>query len=228
MSQQPPEFLPYATPTDEPTPTPVSVISIIGICLGGLTILGRLFGLTMAIFMRGMLGARPLAAGYSAFSILSPIIFLGFAGLLVAASIGCLQRREWGRVWLIRWAITYPIALVLETAGSLMVAMPAVTKVMATTPRGPGGTAVSDICRDGLRGGLANHNTDRAADTADVCSDLHEKAGCEGGVLIVLSAGVLAEVEGSGRGWSEARFSRQICKTNLLPGGFHGRFFDGF
>jgi len=96
-----------------------------------------MLGVTRAILTTTTARSPMFGTGYMAYQILIHTVFGGFGGLLLAASIACLRRREWGRVWLIRYAIAYPIALVLEVGGSIVLMIPTMTKMMATATKNP-------------------------------------------------------------------------------------------
>jgi hypothetical protein len=142
MSQDPQPVIQYETPAVPEKPASILPISIIGISLGGLTLLLRILGLagaivTMAMTSR-MAGMPNFGSEYQVFQIVSSLIFAAFAALLLTASIGCLRMKEWGRAWLVRYAILYPIALLLEIVASVFVMVPAMTKMMSTvSPGGP-------------------------------------------------------------------------------------------
>jgi hypothetical protein len=111
--QEPLPYLSYATPSDQPTPTSVRVISIIGICIGGLTLLYRLLLLFRDVYGIAT-GRNVFISLYRFYTFCSEIIFTGFAVFLLASAIGCLRRQELARVWIVRYAISYLIALVAD------------------------------------------------------------------------------------------------------------------
>ena len=111
--QDPLPYLSYATPSDQPTPTSIKVISIIGICIGGLTLLYRLALLFREVFGIAM-GRNVFISLYRFYTFCSEIIFAGFAAFLLVTAIGCLRRKELTRVWIVRYAISYLIALTAD------------------------------------------------------------------------------------------------------------------
>jgi hypothetical protein len=138
MTEQPEPLLEYATPLDEPGASSAQVIPIVGISLGGFTLLFRLLGFLSGIFLRSYIRTAQMPAGYSIMQYAAQLVFGGFAVWLVVASIGCLKKKEWARRWLVAYAVAYPVALVAEIGVTALTAMPAITKMMAkTTPGAP-------------------------------------------------------------------------------------------
>jgi hypothetical protein len=128
--------IPYETPAMPERPACILPISIVGIALAGITLLMRFGGIAVTIvtlvMLKRMAGMPALGASSQVFQIVSSAVFAAFAGLLLAASIGCLRMKEWGRAWLVRYAILYPIAMLLEIAGTIVVVVPATHKMMRT------------------------------------------------------------------------------------------------
>jgi hypothetical protein len=160
MDEQPPQILEYVSPVDEPVPSCIAVISITGIVLGSITFLSRSMGVLSGIFMIALSTrsrAQPMGFGltYWIFSISSAVVFAGFAMWLIIASIGCLKRLEWGRLWLVRYAVAYSVAVVLEAGAATLTIVPAMSKMMAHTNGGrPGPIPTSGLMVMMLGGSL--------------------------------------------------------------------------
>ena len=130
MPLEPEPFLAYESSSRLEMPSSVSVIAIVGISLAAMTLLSRFFGIAAMVFLRKLTARAAMPPAMTMMSVVGGLVFLGLALVLLSASIGCLRRREWARVWLIRWAVVYPVALVIEAAVGLLVSIPMMSRTM--------------------------------------------------------------------------------------------------
>ena len=91
----------------------VKVVAITGICIGSLSFLVDSAQL-LSMSVRFRIFRSSAFTFYLFDRIFFDLVFCILAGLLVATSIGCLVRKEWGRIWIVRYAIVYLIACVVE------------------------------------------------------------------------------------------------------------------
>jgi MFS family permease len=108
----PPQMLGYQQPVAVVRPTAVTVLAIFGIVLASLWMLmGLGSGVSLVVLFSFMGSAFPpmsQLAGFRAvmiWSTVSGVVGALIGVVLLAASIGCLRMRPWGRTWMIRYAI---------------------------------------------------------------------------------------------------------------------------
>ena len=142
MSQPPPPLPPLQYSTYAPPygaipgpPTSIKAIGITGVILGGLTLLNHILGVLLFVGVPAATAAY--GPTYKAFQIGNSLVFGTAAAVLVAGSIGCLMRAEWGRVTLLGYAVAYPTLVMVGTGVTIGWVIPSLMAPHATGPNGP-------------------------------------------------------------------------------------------
>ena len=127
------------------SPASITALGVIGTVLGGLGLVVQALGLlalAVPALREAMVGAY--GPGYQPLVWVNAAVFGLVTVALLAGSIGCLRRAEWGRRLLVGWAAVYPVVALAGTLLSVLYYIP-------MTRAHPAGTAAAagDVCQRG-------------------------------------------------------------------------------
>ena len=127
------------------SPASITALGVIGTVLGGLGLVVQALGLlalAVPALREAMVGAY--GPGYQPLVWVNAAVFGLVTVALLAGSIGCLRRAEWGRRLLVGWAAVYPVVALAGTLLSVLYYIP-MTLAHPAGPPPPPGTFASGV-----------------------------------------------------------------------------------